>query len=180
MSEDTGLSSDLQAMSKVDRALTGLDPEDTRRVLRWAVDKFGKGDKTLFSSLDEDDRAKGSRDDDAASNGAGSKAAGRTFGSISNLVEAVKPSTAAEHVLTGAYWFQMIKSAENVTAHQVNNELKNLGSSPSNITDVFTDLINRKPALVRQVAKSGTSRQARKKYRLTTEGIRSVESKIGG
>ncbi len=52
MSEDTGLSSDLQAMSKVDRALTGLDPEDTRRVLRWAVDKFGKGDKTLFSSLD--------------------------------------------------------------------------------------------------------------------------------
>lgn len=62
----------------------------------------------------------------------------------------MNPSTAAEHVLTGAYWFQMIKSAENVTAHQVNNELKNLGSSPSNITDVFTDLINRKPALVRQ------------------------------
>ena len=81
-------------------------------------------------------------------------------------------------MLTATYWFQKIEGTENVTAQQVNNELKNLGSSPSNITEVFTDLIDRKPALVRQVAKSGTSKQARKKYRLTTEGIRSVENKI--
>ena len=177
MSEDTGLSSDLEAMSKIDCALRGLDPEDTRRVLHWAVDKFGKDGANLLPALGEGG-TKASHSHDGGANGSSSNYGEGTFGSISDLVDAVSPSSAAEHVLTATYWFQKIEGTENVTAQQVNNELKNLGSSPSNITEVFTDLIDRKPALVRQVAKSGTSKQARKKYRLTTEGIRSVENKI--
>jgi hypothetical protein len=39
-------------------------------------------------------------------------------------------------------------------------------------------LQGRKPALVRQVAKSGRTRQARKKYKLTTAGISAVRAMI--
>lgn len=178
MSDEDRLSSDVEAMGKVDRALAGLQSEDRRRVLRWAVDKFGRDDEALVSALDQ----RGSQAT-ASARGGGDGANGLpsdspAFDSISDLVEAVNPSSAAEYVLTGTYWFQNVEGAQDVAAQEVNSELKNLGRSPSNITDVFTDLINRKPALVRQVAKSGTSKQARKKYKLTTEGARFIENRI--
>ena len=37
----------------------------------------------------------------------------------------------------------------------------------SNITDSYNSLIKRRPPAVRQVQKSGTTKQARKRYRLT-------------
>ena len=57
----------------------------------------------------------------------------------------------------------------------MNKKLKDLGYRVSNITTAFNGLINRRPQLVIQTKKSGTSKQARKLYRLTTEGQRAVE-----
>jgi hypothetical protein len=40
--------------------------------------------------------------------------------------------------------------------------------------------MKRKPPAVRQVQKTGSTRQARKKYRLTEPGIRSVQKMLKG
>jgi DNA-binding PadR family transcriptional regulator len=50
----------------------------------------------------------------------------------------------------------------------------------SNITTALSSLIERKPQLVIQTRKSGNSKQARKRYRLTDAGIRAVERMISG
>ena len=63
---------------------------------------------------------------------------------------------------------------------EVNNELKDLGHEVSNITVAFTTLQNRKPHLARQVKKTGTSKQARKRYKLTIKGMRKVEQMLRG
>jgi hypothetical protein len=55
-----------------------------------------------------------------------------------------------------------------------------LGHGLINITAALDDLREAKPALVLQVGKSGKSRQARKTYKLTIAGIKSVEEMIGG
>jgi DNA-binding PadR family transcriptional regulator len=60
----------------------------------------------------------------------------------------------------------------------LNKELKNLGHGVSNITSALDTLMSRKPALVIQTKKSGTSKQARKKYKLTLEGLRAVERMV--
>jgi len=44
----------------------------------------------------------------------------------------------------------------------------------------LTQLIVRKPALVIQTHKSGSTKQARKRYRLTNEGLRAVERMLAG
>ena len=41
-------------------------------------------------------------------------------------------------------------------------------------------LMKARPQLVIQLKKTGTSRQARKTYRLTTEGTRRVEAMVSG
>jgi hypothetical protein len=99
----------------------------------------------------------------------------RTFERISDLVDAANPSSGLDYVLLGSYWFQEVQGGESFTGQQVNSALKDLGHGSANITTSYNSLKSRKPPLARQIQKSGTSKQARKQYRLTTEGIRAVE-----
>ena len=85
----------------------------------------------------------------------------------------------AESVLVVCYWQQVLQGAETLEAQLVNTELKHMGRGVSNITRALGDLIDRKPHLVMQTYKSGAGRQARKKYKLTTAGIRKVEEMLG-
>ena len=63
-------------------------------------------------------------------------------------------------------------------AINVNGHLKDLGHTVSNITRAFDSLINRSPRLARQIAKSGSAKQARKRYKVTREGIKRVKSML--
>jgi hypothetical protein len=53
--------------------------------------------------------------------------------------------------------------------------LKNLGHGVKDITKVFSSLIATSPQQVIQTRKSGTSRQARKRYKVTKAGIARVQ-----
>jgi hypothetical protein len=55
-----------------------------------------------------------------------------------------------------------------------------MGHGIGNITDAFNAAKEQKPALVMQTQKSGASKQARKRYKLTLMGIRRVESRLNG
>ena len=70
---------------------------------------------------------------------------------------------------------QKEKGEADFDSFTINKELKHLGYAASNITSALTQLIVRKPQLAIQTHKSGSSQQARKRYRLTNEGLRSVE-----
>lgn len=162
--------SEIAAMGSIDEALTALEPNEQKRVLRWAVDKFGAGEVASVT---------------AARVGASSTAAGTKVGSdeyerISDLMDAASPTTTADHVLVASYWFQVLQGQEDFTSQAVNSELKDLGQESKNITDSFNTLMKRKPPTVRQVQKTGSTRQARKKYRLTEPGIRSVQRMLRG
>jgi len=94
------------------------------------------------------------------------------------LVEKWTPETQAEWALLGAYFFQVVAGNDSVSALQVNKELKQHGQTLANITVSLEENINQNPALVRQIGKSGKAKQARKKYVLTTAGIKFVEDKL--
>jgi hypothetical protein len=94
------------------------------------------------------------------------------------LVEKWTPSTQAEWALLGAYYFQVILGHESVTGFEINRELKQHGNGMTNITSALEENINQTPALVRQVGKSGKTRQAKKKYIVTTNGVKVVREKL--
>jgi hypothetical protein len=84
-----------------------------------------------------------------------------------------------DRVLVAAYWLQGCAKQASWGGLQVNNLLKDLGHGVRNVTTALNSAQKHKPALVRQMSKSGKSQQARKTYKLTTAGVTRVRKKLG-
>lgn len=165
------LASEIEAMSQIEKALAGLEPDEVQRVVVWMVDYANKrlGAEVARPSGTRRGPGGAARDGDQPSH---------SYERIGDLIDAAEPSSGVEYALVATYWFQELQGNENVTGQQVNDQLKDLGHGIPNITDAFNSLQGRRPAFARQVEKSGTSRQARKRYRLTQAGVRRVEQML--
>jgi DNA-binding PadR family transcriptional regulator len=104
----------------------------------------------------------------------------RSFSSLPDLYSTVSPASDSSRALVVGYWFQVMQGEQDLDGFQINKELKHLGHGASNITTALSSLIERKPQLVIQTRKSGNSKQARKRYRLTDAGIKAVERMLAG
>ncbi|HET6231856.1 MAG TPA: hypothetical protein VFE05_17405 [Longimicrobiaceae bacterium] len=97
---------------------------------------------------------------------------------IASLVERWSPETMAERALLGAYSLARGKADRTVTSQAINAELKKNGLPVPNITRAIESNLRAKPPLMVQKKKMGTTRQARKQYAITTEGVEFVESHL--
>ena len=92
----------------------------------------------------------------------------RSFEHFVDLFDAVDPKSDVDKALTGAYWLQVVSKQDSWQSLRVNNLLKDMGHGVANVTSALRTAQERKPALVRQVNKSGRSQQSWKTYKLTT------------
>lgn len=165
---------ELEVMMALSKAMAMFGEEDgqaIQRVLTWLNSKHGfVGAKAGMPGATAH----------PAGAAAGSPSEKRTYATAADLYDAVAPELEYEKALTIGYWFQVCNAQENFTAQDVNGTLKHMGHGVGNITDAFNTAKNRKPALVMQTQKSGTSKQARKMYKLTTAGVRWVENRLAG
>jgi len=153
---------ELEAMGAIKGALSKLDEPAQCRVLRWAVDRYRVTGQSAKSN--------GTLIDDAPVDNA--------FDTVADLYHAANPTTDGEKALVVAYWAQELQGGKEFTSQAVNAELKGLGHGVGNITSALSDLMTKKPHLVIQTHKSGTSQQARKKYKVTDAGIRRVKEML--
>lgn len=163
--QQSGAQREIEAMRKVSEALKGLDGDEIRNVLTWArahfgvsIQSLGGGKSTVLGDMPE---------------------AG-TYDDVAALFVAADPKTEAEKALIVAYWFQFVEGEDRLEAQAINSELRDLGHRASNITRAMSSLMKRKPQLAIQIRKSGSSKQARKLYRLTDEGRKQVEQMLRG
>lgn len=158
---------EIEAMAAISAAMKDLEAETAARVLRWANDRWRVKPPELLRNT--------------VSQGAPSTGPDLIqFQEFHDLFDAAKPETSVENALVAAYWFQVCQKHADLESQQMNSALKNLGHPSTNITRDLDGLINRSPRLLMQVRKDGTTRQARRRYKLTTEGVRSVERMLGG
>lgn len=152
---------ELAAMQSVSAALAGLDEDERRRVLTWAGERYGVrvGGSSSGRSQQDGRSGAGSVGDRGAND----------YEDFAEFFGAAHPSTDAERALLGAAWLSRGERAD-FQSGEVNKMLKDLGHGIGNITDAFEALIKQKPQLIIQTQKTGTSKQARKMYRLTTTG----------
>ncbi len=153
---------EIKAMGDIAEALSELEPEVIRRVLKWANEKYQL--RPTAGTLQ----------------GQSIGPVSRVFNEFSDLFDAASPSTGLERILVCAYWFQIVQGQADFDSQSLNTELKNFGHPSANITRDMDSLINRSPKLVLQTRKEGNSKQARKKFKLTREGIREVERLLEG
>jgi len=170
MSDDV----EILAMQQIVSALKDLEPEAQARTIKWAIDRFEinkigqKGTEIVDLLIPDKTQPNGHFDTNVLSN----------FGDFPSLFDAAHPIRGPERALVTGYWLQVCQSKETFEGAEVNSELKHLGHGLSNVTDSLSSLMGRRPALALQVRKSGRSRQARKQYKLTQEGIRFVQKMI--
>lgn len=167
---------EIQAMSSVSDALVELDELARARVLRWAADKYGinvgsatKPQKPGNQEPDEVGEIDAEPEDESVEN----------YGSFAEFFAAASPSNESEKVLVAGYWFQVEEGQADLTSAQLNKELKHLGHSITNINQKFDTLKGAKPQLAIQLKKSGSAKQARKKYKITQAGISRVQELLG-
>lgn len=156
---------ELEAMKKIAAALEPLEEGARGRALNWAFSKY-RGALRPSEPIVKPDRSEGTVHQSS------------TFQTFAELFDAVQPTTEKDKALVAAYWMQVVRNTDSFQAQALNDELKNLGYGVANITDALTQLKNDRPALALQLKKSGTSKQARKVYKLTLEGIKRLESMV--
>lgn len=164
---------EITAMGTIADALGELDDDARRRVLEWSAKKYGV-------RLSDDARVAGAKSGGVRRDDEGDRFVAGEHTDFVDLFDAANPKNDAAKALVGGYWFQVVQVQPSFDAQQVNNALKDVGHGVGNITQALTGLQNRKPALVRQMAKSGRTKQARKTYKLTTSGIAEVRKMVEG
>lgn len=176
-------------MLTVSQAFGHLDADAQGRVLRWAADKYRISIKTTHrgtggGGADINEEHDDERDDTGGTgnsngNGTGVLESG-LYEHFAELYDAAGPKTKDEKVLVAGYWFQKMQGQSSFQSYELNRELKDLGHRVDHITDALSAGIKKSPALVLQLKKSGNTAQARKTYKLTTEGMKTVERMIVG
>ncbi len=160
---------ELDAMKKIAAALEPLDDAARARALQWASSRF-RGPNALVVSGGLTRMA--SHGGDTTTSGA--------FGSFAELFDAASPTTEKDKALVAAYWVQMCQNVTSFASQSLNDLLKDLGHGVGNITEALNQLKGERPALVLQLKKSGTSKQARKTFKLTNEGAKRVSEMTKG
>ncbi|MFI9104305.1 hypothetical protein ACIGXA_27695 [Streptomyces fildesensis] len=168
---------EIQAMASVADALGELEEDAQGRVVRWAAERFGV---TLGAALRK--TSPGGSSESVAMDTQVSEeeisAEAPTFEHFAELYNAANPKTDVDRALVAGYWIQAMQQRPSFQAAEVNKELKHLGYALKNVTDSMEGNQSKKPARVIQLRKSGSSRQARKTYKLTHEGLVYVQGMI--
>jgi hypothetical protein len=156
---------ELEVMGDIAKALSRI-PEDgaRRRILDWAYSRFNVVQGKLGTALSN--RPTAAID--------GSAVSFQDYASLGDLFAATDPSDETERALVAAIWVQTHEGNGSFSAQAVNGSLTHMGHGVSNITRTLGTLMTTKPRLVIQLEKAGKSRQARKTYKVTLEGERTV------
>ncbi|MGC2224568.1 MAG: hypothetical protein WA624_20550 [Methylocella sp.] len=159
---------EIKAMQKLAEALEPLDEPARQRALQWAISRYRAARASSLTDLPNHANAESSGESSGQS----------AFATFADLFEATSPKTESEKALVAGYWAQVCENQTSFAAQILNSMLKDLGHGVGNITEALTALKSDKPASVLQLKKSGTSRQARKTYKLSQEGIRRVQAML--
>jgi hypothetical protein len=172
----SALRQELDAIDAITGALESLDAEARQRTIAFVLDRLGL---TMTANGERmsgrERRANAAEEPDEQG-----QEADEQFEDVAALYDAANPGPDTERAIVVAYWYQVISKQPDFGAQQINDSLKNLGHGITNITETLDRLKARKPNYVRQLQKSGSSKQARKRYRLTDAGVRAVRDMIAG
>ncbi|MGW4226094.1 hypothetical protein ACWEG1_21840 [Streptomyces bauhiniae] len=168
---------EIGAMSVIASALHDLEEDAQGRVLRWAAERYGVvlGSPAAVNEAKAASEA-GERAGEVSDEEISAEAP--RFEHFAELFNAANPKTDVDRALVAGYWFQAILGDPSFQAANLNKELKNLGHALRHVTDALKSNQDKKPARVIQLRKAGNSRQARKLYKLTHEGLVYVQGLI--
>ena len=155
------LDPEIRIMNEIYESLRGLDAHAQRRIMGWVLEKLSMD---LPWEMGEDTcwEVAGSGDT-------------KSLPPVANLFARARPKNDAERVLVAAAYLQTTQPGEELTAREITMKLAVLGHGVRNITATINSLMNKRPQLMVQTCKKGTTKQAQKRYKVTPGGIAAVQ-----
>lgn len=169
---------EFKAIQAVHKALEPLNHEARNRILNYIISLL-EIDAQVIGRQGEAAQIENTAND-TGSSAENLEGLDTEITSFAELYAAASPGTNGERALVAGYWLQVCEGADGFTGGGANKELTNLGHKLPNVTDAINSMKNRKPMLILQVKKSGSSRQARKTYKVSEEGAKRVREMIDG
>ena len=169
---------EFEAIQTIHGALQPLDDEAKTRVLTYIASLLGIDVPVIRSreaSTESDDGGQVEGKDATEST-----SQVPNLPTFADLFSRASPKSNGEKALVAGYWLQECQGENSFTGASANKELNHLGHKLANITDAIDTMKSRKPMLVLQIKKSGSSRQARKLYKVSQEGVNRVVEMVGG
>lgn len=172
------LEKELSTLSRCYDLFDSLDDDAKVRAFQWLSNKFKLGQTTLTIASEtpvsmQSPMVPGvvtQAPKEATPTGV------ESFNSFEELFKFIKPSSDSEKALVAAVYLQLKKDLSDLTSAQVQKELKRINNRVSNITQAISALV--KKNMMIQLSKEGNSQQARKKYKVTLEGIKQIAESI--
>jgi uncharacterized protein YodC (DUF2158 family) len=102
----------------------------------------------------------------------------KEYKTFADFYDAASPATEEDGVLVAGFWFQVLQDQESLDSQTLNTELKNTGHPVAHMPHALDKLMKAKPRLIVQLRKQGKTRQAKRKFKLTTEGVKKVREML--
>jgi hypothetical protein len=100
------------------------------------------------------------------------------FDTFEDLFFSSNAKSIAAAILLAASYLQERHNSKTLNTSEINAQMKKVGQQVQNISASINNLLTKKPPLLVQTGKLGDSKQARRQYRVTEEGLRIARNYI--
>lgn len=189
------------ALSNVYDSLRGLTHTQVKRIIEWITSKFGLDEETSIrdvhtQNLEAEPPIPGKIEPVQPAAVPVKKKRGRPPGkiqprtvsagikgfmkydSLEELFFASNVKTIGSRILLAAAYLQEKENLKELSSYIVSSRLKNLGETVTNPSAAINNLMSKKPPLLLQTGRNADSKQSRRKFRVTEEGLRIARNYI--
>ncbi len=183
---------ELQAMSHVFETLKNLNNVQRLRILKWVKDRLETEETPLIGTFaapvmyetEEPEVVKVEKSVEKTAPVIAPKPTGpKTLMDYETALELFSESNvkkATTRVLMMAAYLQERHNFKEISSYDINFRLKRIGYSVTNISSLINSIMNRVPHLLVQVGADDTTKQSRRKFKVTAEGLAVAKSLMKG
>lgn len=160
-----------ELLDEINTTISSYDPVLKEKARDILLERAFGGSKAGASAAP---RPRGRPRSDSSAGGEG----GSGGEDLASLLTRWTPTTMSDKALLGAYYLSRVRGDDTVTSQAINSELKRNGLAISNITRAIEANMRPDRPLMVQEKKMGSTKQARKQYRITSAGVETVERRL--
>ncbi len=174
---------EIVAMNKVLDSLKNLDNGGRKRVIRWLIDRFRlAGGKTPHQLTPPAKVNKQTETESIVKEKLGKTAQPlkrkeiKNYDTVLDLFSESKAKKSISKILLMAAYLQERHHFKEITTYDINFRLKRIRHEVTNISGIINGILQKKPQLLAEIKKEGQGKHARRKFRVTAEGLKVAKS----
>ncbi len=180
---------EINTLKIISNALKDLNPQERKRIIKWAKDRFGvtrdkPPSKVLRTGKIKTGSIKAALEFSAVQKSKiteekAQKTVTRVrkkkikdFETVLDLFSTAVPKTSTEKVVLMAAYLQEKQAFQEITPYDISFRLKRINYGVSNTSYVISEILKRKPSLMVEIKTEDQTKSSRKKLRLTRKGLK--------